>query len=60
MTGTIVATDIWNMYYQTNEELTHTNNSIKGSYRSFQGHLSAPHQTLWKFLKTLKIEETLM
>ena len=47
----LFVTDKANMYNRTDEKLSRTNNSIERWHCSFQGHLSVPHTTLWKFLK---------
>ena len=36
--------ELWNMFYQTAEELPRTNNNIKASHNSFQGNFSSTLQ----------------
>ena len=45
--------NLWNMFNRTDDELPHTNNSVEGWYRSFQGHVSACHPVFCKFLFVL-------
>ena len=49
--------ELWNMFYQTAEELPRTNNNIKAWHNSFQVNFSSTHPIFWKFLAVLLREE---
>ena len=49
-----------NMFHST-DELLRTNNSVEGSHKAFQVHISSCHPNFWKFIfKMLQKEETLI
>ena len=50
---------IWNMFHRTQHELHRTKNSKEGWNRAFQGHVSACHPTIYRFLDILKSEESM-
>ena len=49
---------MWNMFHRTHQEMPRTNNNIEGWHRRFQGLCMGHHLTFWKFLSTLKKEES--
>jgi hypothetical protein len=51
--------EIWNMFHRTHQEMPRTNNHIEGWHRRFQSLCMASHPTLWKFLDTLKKEQSM-
>ena len=54
------ALDFRNMFIRTDDELPRTNSSVDGWHRSFQGHVSSCHPVFWKFLNSLRNEESLI
>ena len=48
------------MFNRTNKELPRTNNAAEGWHRSFQANVATYHPTFWKFIGTLKNEESLI
>lgn len=50
--------DMWNMYSNVELDLPRTNNSVEGWHTSFNSLLSCSHPTIWKFLNTLKSEQS--
>lgn len=56
----IFATDLWNMFHRTDDELPRTNNSVEGWHRSFQIRVSSCHPIFWKFLSVLQKEESMI
>ena len=47
------------MFHRTQHELPRTNNSIEGWNRAFQANVSACHPTMYRFLDSLKREESM-
>ncbi|XP_065321616.1 uncharacterized protein LOC135929050 [Gordionus sp. m RMFG-2023] len=55
----IFGISLWNCYESTLASEPNTNNSVEGWHRSFSSHISSHHPTIWKFIKTLKDEDSL-
>ena len=51
--------ELWNVYDSALQELPKTNNSVEGWHRSFSHLLGACHPTIWKFIDSLKKEQSL-
>ena len=56
----LFASNLWNIFNRTDDELPRANNSVEGWHRSFQGHVSACHPVFWKFLSVLQKEESMI
>lgn len=50
---------LWNCFRNIQENLPKTNNSIEGWHRSFEQQVSCNHPNIWKFISTLKREQSL-
>ena len=51
---------IWNMVERTEDDLPRTNNNIEGWHHRFSLNVDGAHPTLWKFIESLKREESLV
>ena len=51
---------IWNMFRRTDEDLPRTNNHIEGWHNRFSLNVDGAHPTLWKFIESLKREESVV
>ncbi|KAL3675686.1 hypothetical protein R1sor_025634 [Riccia sorocarpa] len=51
--------DLWNQYNSTLDHLPRTNNSVEGWNRRFSSLLAAANPVIWKFIDTLKSEQTM-
>ena len=54
------ALNIWNMNVRTRNELRRTNNHIEGWHRRFSGNCDCLHPNIWKFIRSLQREESLV
>ena len=52
--------DVWNMVVRTQDELPRTNNHIEGWHRRFSLNCDGLHPNIWKFIESLKREESLV
>ena len=52
--------EIWNMLNRVDLDLPQTNNAVEGWHHRFQSHLKAHHPSFWKFIDTLKQEESVI
>ena len=52
--------EAWNMYERTLDELPRTNNHMEGWHKRFQNTCSCAHPDIWKFIKLLQGEESLV
>ena len=50
---------LWNMYNQTLNDLSRTNNAVEGWHHSFQANVGTCHPNFWKFIDILKREQNL-
>jgi len=49
----------WNCYQRVLDDQNRTNNAVEGWHRAFQSQLGASHPTLWKFIETIRGENSL-
>ena len=52
--------NIWNMNARTQDELPRTNNHVEGWHRRFSGNCDCLHPNIWKFIRSLQREESLV
>ena len=52
--------NIWNMNVRTRNELPRTNNHIEGWHRCFSRNCDCLHPNIWKFIRGLQREESLV
>lgn len=50
---------LWNMHERTVQGLPRTNNAVEAWHRAFQGSMTCQHPTLWRFIETLRREQSL-
>lgn len=51
--------ELWNCFECVINDMPRTNNSIEAWHRGFSAKINQSHATLWKFLKSLQIEQSL-
>ncbi|ODM88747.1 hypothetical protein Ocin01_17935 [Orchesella cincta] len=49
----------WNYFHRVAEDLARTNNAVEGWHRGFQSQLGAAHPTIWKFIETIRKQQSL-
>jgi hypothetical protein len=55
----LFAIEIWNVHNSALQDLPKTNNSVEGWHRAFSQLLGASHPTIWRFIDSLKKEQSM-